>query len=570
MRWTRLTHCLLLLALWLGATPVRAQALDLNAMPQGYLGTQTQLVFEDDAPLTWLQAKDRFDRGLGVPGISLVPGFGIGARPVWLRLRLNHTGTQPVRRELMVGPTWLDSIDAYLVHAQQPQSHWHTGDERPNAPGLVAASGYRWVTVFEPGVSELYVRIQSVDPMLIQLELLPAEQAEEHEHRVHYSYGFIYGFLLALVAYNLMLYFGLRERSHLLYSVYLATLIALDVAYTGHGLAYLWPHQPQLQRYAILGLMVLFGCAGLLFARRFLTLEVHAPQVNAWIKIGSGLALLGFLLTVVLQSQWAAAWLAFGFAAVFMVSMLLLGLLAVRTKRAAGRYFLVAVACGMTGSGSTFLAVLGLIPFNTASYHALEAGLILEATLLALAVAYHMRQHQLAAVRSEHLAQHDPLTGLLNRRAFLAQAQALWSTSERSTRPLSVVLLDLDHFKAINDTYGHATGDAALLACAQLLAQACRAGDVLVRWGGEEFILLLPETDLSQAHAFAERLRLQLAAQSLHTTFQAVPLTASFGVAQRHTHATLEDLISSADQALYQAKHQGRNRVVAAGLTAAP
>ncbi len=570
MRWIRVTHCLLLLALWLGAARVGAQALDLTALPPGYLGTHTQLVFEEGAPLTWLQARDRFDRGLGVPGISAVPGFGIGARPVWLRLRLNNPGTQAVRRELMVGPTWLDAIDVELVHAQQLQSRWQTGDERPTAPGLVAASGYRWVTVFEPGVSELYVRVQSVDPMLIQLELLPAEQAEQHEHRVHYSYGFIYGFLLALVAYNLMLYFGLRERSHLLYSAYLAMLIALDVAYTGHGLAHLWPQQPQVQRYAILGLMVLFGCTGLLFARRFLALAVHAPQVNAWIKQGSGLVLLGFLLTLLLQSQWAAAWLAIGFAAVFMVSMLCLGLLTVHTGRAAGRYFLVAVVCGMAGSGGTFLAVLGLIPFNTASYHALEAGFILEATLLALAVAYQMRQHQLAAVRSEHLAQHDPLTGLLNRRAFLSQAQALWNTSGRSARPLSVVLLDLDHFKEINDTYGHATGDAALLACAQLLTQAGRAGDVLVRWGGEEFIFLLPETDLAQARVFAERLRLQLATQALHTNAQTVPITASFGVAQRHAHTTLEDLIRSADQALYQAKHLGRNRVEQADLTAAP
>ncbi len=570
MCWPRFTHCLLLLVLWLGASSVGAQALNLSTLPEGYLGAQTELVFEKGTPLAWPQARDIFALGQGVPGTSPVPGFGIGARPVWLHLRLNNTSMQPISRELMIGPTWLDAIDVYLVHAQQLQTHWQTGDERPNAPGLVAASGYRWVTVFEPGVSELYVRIQSVDPMLVQLELLPAEQAEQHEHRVHYSYGFIYGFLLALVAYNLMLYAGLRERSHLLYSAYLATLIALDVAYTGHGLAHLWPQQPQVQRYAILGLMVLFGCAGMLFARCFLALDIHAPQVNAWIKKGSGLALLGFLLTVVLQSQWAAAWLAFGFAAVFMVSMLLLGLMTARTGRAAGRYFLVAVVCGMAGSGGTFLAVLGLIPFNTASYHALELGFTLEATLLALAVAYQMRQHQLAAVRSEHLAQHDPLTGVLNRRAFLLQAQILWSRSERSARPLSVVLVDLDHFKDINDTYGHAAGDAVLVRCAQLLTQACRAGHVLVRWGGEEFILLLPETDLAQARAFAERLRLQLTTQVWHTAPQATRPTASFGVAQRHTHATLEDLIRSADQALYQAKHQGRNRVVSAGLTAAP
>jgi diguanylate cyclase (GGDEF)-like protein len=253
--------------------------------------------------------------------------------------------------------------------------------------------------------------------------------------------------------------------------------------------------------------------------------------------------------------------MAFGFFGIFTVSMVYLGLLTVHNRRIAGRYFLAAVVFGMLGGGSTFLVVLGLIPFNTLTYHALELGIILEATLLALAVAHELRRHQQATLRAEHLASHDPLTALHNRRAFLERAQALWSTAERGHRPLSMILMDLDFFKQINDTHGHAVGDQALIQSAQLLYRACRAGDVLARWGGEEFILLLPETDIEQACAFAERLRQQIAEQEVPTEHRTLHLTASFGVAQRDVHANVEALIKSADVALYAAKHAGRNRV---------
>jgi diguanylate cyclase (GGDEF)-like protein len=389
-------------------------------------------------------------------------------------------------------------------------------------------------------------------------------QLERTEHSVSYAYGFLYGFLIALVAYNFMLFVGLRERRYLLYSAYTVALIVLNVAYTGHGLSFLWPHQPGLQRYVILGLMVAVACVGLLFSRRFLALQTHAPKLDAWIRWSSLVLIPAFLATVVVQSQWAAVWLAFTADGVFMVAMVCLGLMTARSGRWAGRYFLLAMVCGMTGLAGTFLVVLGLIPFDTLSYHGLELGITLEATLLALAVAHQMRQHQIVAVRAEHLARHDPLTGLLNRRAFQERAQAMWSTAERGRRALSLMLVDLDHFKEINDAYGHAVGDMALVKCGELLTKACRAGDMLVRWGGEEFIFLLPETDLEQACAFAERVRLQLAEMVWHADQPALRLSASFGVAQRGHQGTLDELVHSADQALYHAKHLGRNQVVRA------
>ena len=127
-----------------------------------------------------------------------------------------------------------------------------------------------------------------------------------------------------------------------------------------------------------------------------------------------------------------------------------------------------------------------------------------------------------------------------------------------------MILFDLDHFKAINDQYGHASGDKVLVHIAQLLADGVRGSDVAGRWGGEEFIILLPETGLEGATRFAEKIRLAINNARWPGQMEELRVTASFGVAQNSgPESVLEDVISRADQQLYGAKRGGRNQVLA-------
>jgi diguanylate cyclase (GGDEF)-like protein len=240
--------------------------------------------------------------------------------------------------------------------------------------------------------------------------------------------------------------------------------------------------------------------------------------------------------------------------------MVLLGILSIRHGHAAGRYFLAAAICGMLGTASTTLAVWGWIPYTSMSFHALEFGIILEATLLALALAYQVRQHRDALRHAENIAGIDPLTGLYNRRAFFELSRPIWSTAERNNRPLSLIMLDLDHFKMINDLHGHDAGDSALVETANLLTLICRAGDIATRWGGEEFLLLLPETDVQQACALAERIRESIDQLVIPAYSGSIRFTGSFGVVERGQKSSLEDLIKAADVQLYEAKLHGLNQ----------
>jgi diguanylate cyclase (GGDEF)-like protein len=167
--------------------------------------------------------------------------------------------------------------------------------------------------------------------------------------------------------------------------------------------------------------------------------------------------------------------------------------------------------------------------------------------------------------QAEHLATTDGLTGLLNRRTFNVQLKGRLREAHRYDRPLSLLLLDVDHFKRVNDTHGHPAGDAVLQGVAKVAQKQARETDIVARYGGEEMALILPETDARGAHAIAERLRKAVEAAAHATARGNLRVTVSIGLATwRGGGESEEALLAAADRALYRAKQAGRNRVFAA------
>src|SRR3954466_7271058 len=164
----------------------------------------------------------------------------------------------------------------------------------------------------------------------------------------------------------------------------------------------------------------------------------------------------------------------------------------------------------------------------------------------------------------------EPLTGLYNRRHFQERFAAEVAVAHRHGRPLSLLLVDVDHFKRVNDRHGHLAGDEVLKTVARALAQGIRIEDILARFGGEEFVVLAREAAAAEAMALAERLRqlvevAQTRWESGHDVPVGISVTVSVGVAQLGAEQTERDLFENADQAMYRAKKNGRNRIVVAG-----
>jgi diguanylate cyclase (GGDEF)-like protein len=213
------------------------------------------------------------------------------------------------------------------------------------------------------------------------------------------------------------------------------------------------------------------------------------------------------------------------------------------------------VLCVPITYGETLLGVLNVESHREHAFEQQEV-LILRTLADLLATALH---NAFIFQKLEQQAITDGLTGIKTRRFFLEAMSSEWKRAARSGRPFSVVLVDLDKFKEVNDTMGHLEGDLVLARVGRLLEQKCRQSNVVARYGGDEFVILMPETGLEQAQSLSERLRLWLATDP---TLSERHVTGSFGVGSFPLHgATAEDIIRVADAGMYVAKHSGGNRV---------
>ncbi len=215
----------------------------------------------------------------------------------------------------------------------------------------------------------------------------------------------------------------------------------------------------------------------------------------------------------------------------------------------------VAVSITMT---AFFLSLFKVLPGFMQSHNSSELVSLVRYTSISGAMlgftyllAFTKSQLSLERVRSST----DDLTGLANRRSLYATLEKTLKTS--SDTEFAIILLDIDHFKRVNDGFGHAAGDEVLIAFAKALSQTAPQATHTGRWGGEEFLIVLPKTNLEKACAVAENLRTTLECH----TFAVGQITASFGVASSHANGTLSELVQRADLALYAAKSRGRNRV---------
>ncbi len=220
------------------------------------------------------------------------------------------------------------------------------------------------------------------------------------------------------------------------------------------------------------------------------------------------------------------------------------------------------VLCIPLRYGETLLGVLNVESRNEGAFTPQDA-LLLNTLGDLLATALH---NALIYQKMEQQSITDGLTGIKTRRFFLEALQSEWKRASRSGRPFSIVLIDLDKFKEVNDNQGHLEGDLVLARVGRLLEQKCRQSNVVARYGGDEFIVLMPETGVEQAQILAERLRLWLATDPMLNERH---VTGSFGVASFPLHgATVEEIIRVADAGMYVSKHAGGNRVSTADVAA--
>jgi len=534
-----------------------AATIDIQQLPNNAIGESFTIYPEENTRFAVADVQTLMLKQAGQHYAEPHLNFGLWSKPVWLVTNLRNSQAHPMVKRLTLSTSWIDEFDVYQVKNGEVFAQHQHGDKFPYAQREIDSRYFSLDLTVPEGESQLIIRAASSDPLVLSIYLQNLNTQQKMFSAEAYRYGFVYGSIIALMLYNLLLALSLKSRDNLYYSVYMLAFLLMNFSYSGHSYQLFWSESAEMQKWGNPAFMLLFNVTGLLFARNFLNLATTLPHINKWLNpIIFGVASV-LVLGIATNSHAFVMFLAFFAMLIFTFSMMAIGIAAYLKKIKAAVYFLLATIMGVGGTLITCLTVWGIIEYNPYAYMAIDFGMIVEATLLSLALANKFNQAEEDKLVAQKMANLDPLTNLYNRRAFYEVAPQYFQKQV----PLAIIMFDLDSFKGINDTYGHKVGDEVLKSVSKALKKQARKADLIARWGGEEFIALLPETDLQTASVIAERYK--LAINALVITQDNIGISASIGVAVSDVQTKdVEQLVSLADDKLYQAKAKGKNCIV--------
>ena len=423
----------------------------------------------------------------------------------------------------------------------------------------------------------LYARVSRTGGTTTDLQFATSTLERTLSHAAEHSrmISFAFGALMAMALSALLVRFVLTDPLYPLYGT-LFGLHAIYIAYfSGEGFG--WPllsYATPLGNYAWNVPIAVCGTAASLFVREFANLRLFSERVYrafGWLALGFLLLAAANVLRLIGLAAVVAALgnLMFLGGAIFTLTVSFLAWR--RGNRAAG-WFLVAwtLLCTSQIAATLWLLYGRADEADTYLCYGFAPSVVAAAVLIALGVADRMRAQNVALTEAERRAQTDALTGVLNRPTLIERLDSACMRMQRRGLPVSVLFIDLDHFKQINDSCGHAAGDTCLAAVVAPIQAELRQSDIIGRYGGEEFVVVLTGADAAEATPVAQRICQRVAAVRIEGFGAPIRLTCSIGVASSDTLALWgQHLIVHADAAQYAAKRAGRNQVQLAAALAA-
>jgi diguanylate cyclase (GGDEF)-like protein len=493
----------------------------------------------------------------------------------WLRLQSVDSFTPPGVAALIVRKGRHLTVQPFVVRAGE-------STPLPRAVQLPEFAGaHDAVFVLPDGLAAgqpLYVRVtasgaRGAEELSFSGSTLEQALARGAAHARMIALAF--GAMMAMALAALLIWLVLSDKLFVLY----ATLFALQALYVAYfsGEAFDWPLFSYALRFPSNAWTVpaaLSGAVACLFVREIADLRHFSRRVYdvfGWLAVA--FVVLAFANLAELAGLGAAVAalgnVIFVGAAVF---TLVVAFLAWRRGNRAAGWFLIAwgllEAMTIVTAASLLLAEAG--EADRLLYYALPMSMVAAAILIALGVADRLREQRVALTEAERRARIDPLTGVLNRRSLIERLEAACLRARARGLPIALLFIDLDHFKEINDSRGHPAGDACLAAIIGPIQAELRQSDVVGRYGGEEFVVILSSADVAAARPIAERIRARVADVKVDGFGEPIRLTCSIGVAASDTlNVWGEHLIARADAAVYAAKRSGRNSVQVAAPFAA-
>jgi len=523
-------------------------------------------------------------------------GFSDGS--FWLRVEIPP---EPANRVLEIGYPLLDEVSVHwVVDGELVQTH-HTGDTLPFSSRPIYHRNFVFLVPSNTDTATAFVRVQTLGSVQIPLAVTPSAEFLANEQL---SYGWqtmFLGIIAAMALYNLFLFVIVRHSTYFWYVLTVVFTGLVQLNFNGVLFQWLWPNAPGINRYFTIPVICFALFSAIIFAIRFLNIRSYSLRSYRFLQWILTAISACFVFTLFGSYQTGIV-LVSAIAAVVTPAVWFIGFLVWRKGQVLGGFYVLAWTPLLIGHLILAVSKLGIMPRSFLTEFMPQIGVALEVVLLSFALAYrinlerrkrHEAQEQALEIQQQAnltlemrvqartdeleraneqlkaISLTDGLTHVANRRRFDEKLQDEWKRAQRHGHPLSLLMLDIDHFKRVNDELGHLVGDDCLTEVAALCAaEVQRSGDLLARYGGEEFSILLPATPEEGALRVAERVRQAVARSPVHSGERVAPvsLTISVGVACLVPDADLEpqELIRLADEALYAAKESGRNRVMLA------
>ena len=556
------------------------------------------------------------------------PNFGYDANPYWFRIRFKSGEVPEESWVFWIHNGLLSNVQFYVFQQGILTSKQAAGN---NIPVSQRSMSYRFPAfAFDVDSNtqvDIYLRVISDSSLQIPAQLITSTEFTERKEQQDAFLGVFLGILVAMMLYNLVLYFSIRETSFLLYVGHCFGLLFFVVSWQGIGPTYIWPNSIWFQNVSIA--FATFAVIGFStwFCGVFLGLSPQNFSLYRVFWVVRNFGFIGCVITFFIPHQWSIYLSSlFSFVAMSMVAKAMWERANMSYRPA--RLFVFGWALFISGALAMALNKFSFIEVSPASENLLLWGAVLDMVLLCIALGdkFHEERNlkikaQEMAIRAverekeakeaeleqeslarqaleasvqaqsnyskllekkvlertqelqsalqelEQISELDPLTGLKNRRYFLDRLLEEMKRSRHQSIPLSILMVDIDHFKSINDNYGHLAGDECIRRVGELLKQQLqRPGDIVCRFGGEEFVVILVNTERSGAMLMAEAMRSRVAQCPIQCGNDRIMLTISVGlnsVACEDIPSQPEGVLSQADEALYRAKAMGRNCVCA-------
>ncbi|WP_020407321.1 sensor domain-containing diguanylate cyclase [Hahella ganghwensis] len=481
------------------------------------------------------------------------PNFGFTTSAFWIKLKVINPYPETVDIILRQDYPLIDYLDFW---SQDKEGNWNqiaTGDRVEFDQRPVDHRVFLFPVEVPPDSQQTYYfRYQTQGSLNIglfahsPLDLMNLIAGE------YLALGIYYGGFIVLTIYNLIMFLTVRERTFAHYLLYVVSYGLYMAVHNGLSFQYLWPDNTWMANHSLLILLSLSLMGGLQFTRSILISRVASPRLDRIAYYLQILSLVCMVASPIVSYHTMIVPLAV-LTLVIAIHIFAMAVIALMKGSGASRYYMVAFSSLLIGVVIYMLKTFGILPHNAFTQNAFQLGSLIEMVLLSLAVASRLNEFKRKTYK-------DALTQLYNRRYFDDQINIEFDRARQHEQPLSMVVIDIDHFKRFNDTYGHAQGDSALKTVAGILNATVRKPNIPCRYGGEEFVLILPQTSQHEVSVLAERIRRRVE----RNTHGSLNLTVSLGYAtlENDNFNSANDLFVAADFALYTAKESGRNCVM--------